>query len=508
MGKERRPQKYSIPVIISTLSSILVISFAFILFLLAKGYRVNLTDQTISKTGAISVKTYPTNALLYIDNKEMGRTPESRVLETGRHSIRIEKEGFHYWEKEINIPEDKTTIITPWLILEENKKFTVWNSQKEAINFWVNENEDIALILLKEPGEKYSLWKYKIERTMWEILNNPMKIWESSDSNITLLLSPDGNYALLTTLTESGNASFLVNTSTTFTPATNNKIELTGLEKSNIQWASDNKHILFDSVTSLLSYNITDRLMYTIFAKENTSTNNIWTTTSDGFLYFVSENSQPNETVYNYSIETVSLDGVKGEPILKNIYMQRDEKYIEYYRTQKNLFIPFTNSPENTQTVGTINAIQINKQAKGILLSSTVASYWYSISDSKYLTISHYPSKLLNFGGDGKRLMLETKEDLCVFTFDKESLDHTEQIGLKIVPNIKTEDKPRWISNSKHFSFVKDGVINISESDGENSVKTLSIDNINFFTIKKSRDNILTFEKDEQGFFNINEYRL
>lgn len=508
MGKERKPQKYSIPVIISTLSSILVVSFAFILFLLAKGYRVNLTDQTISKTGAISVKTYPTNALLYIDNKEMGRTPESRVLETGNHSIRIEKEGYHFWEKDITIPEDKTTIITPWLILEENKKFTVWNSQKEAINFWVNENEDIALILLKEPEGRYSLWKYKIERSMWEILNNPMKIWESTDPNITLLLSPDGNYALLTTLTESGKASFLVNTSTSFTPAINNKIELTGLEESSIQWASDNKHLLFDSATSLLSYNITDRLMYTIFTKENTTSNYIWTTTNDGFLYLISENSQPEDTTYNYSIETVSLDGVKGEPILKNIYMQKDEKYIEYYRTQKNLFIPFTNSPENTQTVGTINEIQVNKQAKGILLTSTVASYWYSISDSKYLAISHHPSKLLNFGGDGKRLLLKTKEDLYVFTFDKESLDHTEEIGLKLVPNIKIEDKPKWISNSKHFSFVKDGVINISESDGENSVKTLSIDNINFFTIKKSRDNILTFEKDEQGFFNINEYRL
>lgn len=508
MGKERKPQKYSIPVIISTLSSILVISFAFILFLLAKGYRVNLTDQTISKTGAISVKTYPTNALLYIDNKEIGRTPESKVIETGKHSIKIEKEGYNSWEKEIAIPEDKTTIITPWLILKDNKKFTVWNSQKEAVNFWINENEDIALILLKEPGERFSLWKYKIERTMWEILNNPMKIWESTDSEITLLLSPDGNYALLNTLTESGKASFLVNTSTTFNPATNNKIEITNNEGSNILWASDNKHILFDTPTSLLSYNITDRLMYTIFTKNITTTNIIWTTTNDGFLYYVSENSQPVSTVYNYTIETVSLDGVKGVPILKNISMQKDEKYIEYYRTQKNLFLPFTNSPENTQTVGTIDTIKVNKQAKGILLSTSVASYWYSIADSKYLAISYYPSKFLNFGGDGKRLMLETKEDLCVFTFDKESLDHTEQIGLKIVLDIKIEDKPKWISNSKHLSFVKDGVINISESDGENRVKTLPLDKINFFTIKKSRDNIITFEKDEQGFFNINEYRL
>ena len=120
------------------------------------------------------------------------------------------------------------------------------------------------LVLLKESNEKYSLWKYKIESSLWEILNNPMKIWETSDSTFSLIQSPNGEYALLTTKTENGNFSYLMNTSTSFVPSLNNQIDLSKVEGFNISWAEDNKHILFESPTSLFSYNITDRLMYTL----------------------------------------------------------------------------------------------------------------------------------------------------------------------------------------------------------------------------------------------------
>ena len=56
MTKEKKPKKYSTPVVIPILSSILVFLFAIILFLLAKGYRINLTDQKITQNGALTVR--------------------------------------------------------------------------------------------------------------------------------------------------------------------------------------------------------------------------------------------------------------------------------------------------------------------------------------------------------------------------------------------------------------------------------------------------------------------
>ena len=164
MTKEKKPKKYSTPVVIPILSSILVFLFAIILFLLAKGYRINLTDQKITQNGALTVRSYPSNATIYIDNENLGQTPKSKVLEVGLHNIKIEKEGYHLWEKTIDIPEEKTTILTPWLILSENKKYTVWNPQKEVVKYWINKNDDVVLVLLKESNEKYSLWKYKIRK--------------------------------------------------------------------------------------------------------------------------------------------------------------------------------------------------------------------------------------------------------------------------------------------------------------------------------------------------------
>lgn len=512
MVKEKKPQKYSTPAVIPTLFSILVFSFAFILFLLAKGYRVNLTDQKITKTGALTVKTYPSNATIYIDDENLGKTPKSKVLEYGVHDVKIEKEGYHLWNKIINIPEETTTILTPWLLLSDNKKYTIWNPQKEFVNYWVNKNNDVVLVLLKENAEKYSLWKYKIESSLWEILNNPMKIWETSDSTLSLMQSPNGEYALLTTKTESGNSSYLMNTSTAFVPSINNKIDLSKLEGFTISWAQDNKHILFESPTQLLSYNITDRLMYTLLTNEinnqSDQSKKIWTTTEDGYLYYLKDNSIDDSSVYSYSIEGISLDGVNEDSLLKTVYLQKDEKYIEYYRAQTNPFVPFTNSPENTQTVGKIDYIYINKQAKGIFLSTTVASYWYSIPDAKYLAISHFPSILLSTSTDNRRLLIGSKENTSVFTFEKETLDPTEEIGLINIPGLKSEHFPRWVKNSKHLSYIKDNYITISEMDGDNTVKTIPTDKMLYYTIKYSRENIVTLEKDEQGFFNINEYRL
>lgn len=512
MTKEKKPKKYSTPVVIPILSSILVFLFAIILFLLAKGYRINLTDQKITQNGALTVRSYPSNATIYIDNENLGQTPKSKVLEVGLHNIKIEKEGYHLWEKTIDIPEEKTTILTPWLILSENKKYTVWNPQKEVVKYWINKNDDVVLVLLKESNEKYSLWKYKIESSLWEILNNPMKIWETSDSTFSLIQSPNGEYALLTTKTENGNFSYLMNTSTSFVPSLNNQIDLSKVEGFNITWAEDNKHILFESPTSLFSYNITDRLMYTLL-NSNTNTpdelsNKVWTTTGDGYLYYLSDNTDSNSSVYSYSIESISLDGVKEESLLKTIFMQKDEKYIEYYRTQTNSFIPFTNSPESTQTVGEINAIYVHKPAKGIFLSTTVASYWYSIPDAKYLAISHYPTILLSPSMDNKRLLIESMGNISVFTFEKEALDPTEEIGLMTIPELKSENLPKWVKNSEHISYIKEGSITISEIDGDNIVETIPIDKILYYTLKYSRENIVTLEKDEQGLFNINEYRL
>ena len=104
--------------------------------------------------------------------------------------------------------------------------------------------------------------------------------------------------------------------------------------------------------------------------------------------------------------------------------------------------------------------------------------------------------------------MFESNQDIYTFTFFNETLNPLEEAGTKIIKDIKEENKPRWIGRSKHISYVKDGSIYISESDGENAIKILPIDNVNFFTVKSSRDNIVTFEKDTEGKFNINEYRL
>ena len=93
------------------------------------GWRVN-SDLSVEQNGIVSVHTKPTNAKVYFDNnKEFLTSNTSKMLSGGKHTVRIEKEGYTSWEKEINI-------IPGWLVrLEYPRLFKLNRESKEIKNF-------------------------------------------------------------------------------------------------------------------------------------------------------------------------------------------------------------------------------------------------------------------------------------------------------------------------------------------------------------------------------------
>lgn len=79
----------------------------------ASGYRYSLLTHTITKIGAVYVKSYPSGADVRIDGIDTRKRTPARVLNVipGNHRITVSREGFAQWEKTLDIQPGETSFI-------------------------------------------------------------------------------------------------------------------------------------------------------------------------------------------------------------------------------------------------------------------------------------------------------------------------------------------------------------------------------------------------------------
>jgi len=109
MAKKRR---FFLRVLKIVLACLFLIIAPLIIFW-ARGYWWNPQTGTLQKTGTLMIKSTPSEDLkIYLNDQlqEKNRTPLKLTnLEPGNYKVRIEKEGYWPWEKEVTIKEEKIT---------------------------------------------------------------------------------------------------------------------------------------------------------------------------------------------------------------------------------------------------------------------------------------------------------------------------------------------------------------------------------------------------------------
>jgi len=93
---------------------LILASAAIVLY--AQGYRLDLSKRVVKKTGMILVKSIPEGAKVYLDGKLITATnsPISN-LKLGNYHLKIEKEGYASWEKDVPVKEGLVTNLTALL---------------------------------------------------------------------------------------------------------------------------------------------------------------------------------------------------------------------------------------------------------------------------------------------------------------------------------------------------------------------------------------------------------
>ena len=102
MDKERKKKMQTIKVIITEILMVVaIIAIVIVLTFLAMGYNVN-KDGEVGQSGLLQIKSIPTGATVEIDGETMfAKTNMSRMLSSGSHKVKLSRDGYDTWSKEL-----------------------------------------------------------------------------------------------------------------------------------------------------------------------------------------------------------------------------------------------------------------------------------------------------------------------------------------------------------------------------------------------------------------------
>jgi len=147
----------------------LFLIFGPILIFYSLGYRIDFEKKKITKTGGIFIKALPKEVEVSIDGKLKKKTDPlfgSLLIENllpKKYKVKVEKEEYFPWEKELNVEEEKVTEVKNLILFPKNLSF--YQILDGIDQFWILPNER-ELVLKEKEGEKWVLKSYSLEKKL------------------------------------------------------------------------------------------------------------------------------------------------------------------------------------------------------------------------------------------------------------------------------------------------------------------------------------------------------
>lgn len=102
--------------------AVLFVTVTALALFFAYGYRLDVDNQTLKKTSIIDIVRKPVGADVFLDGKLVAdELPEQlKDILPGVHELEVSKEGFHTWQREVEVREDFVTIVRDVLLVPLN----------------------------------------------------------------------------------------------------------------------------------------------------------------------------------------------------------------------------------------------------------------------------------------------------------------------------------------------------------------------------------------------------
>jgi hypothetical protein len=123
----------------------------------ARGYRPNLKNGSIEATGIVSIKSTPNGATVYVDGKDKGTTNiDLPDLSPGVYHIKVVKEGFSSWERDVEVKKENLNLIEAVLFpTAPSLRALTYTGIKNPV---VSPKKDKIVFSLIDPEDKAGIW--------------------------------------------------------------------------------------------------------------------------------------------------------------------------------------------------------------------------------------------------------------------------------------------------------------------------------------------------------------
>lgn len=168
------------------LVGLLMASIAISVLFFAEGYRLNLKNLRVIKTGVVFFSSEPKAATVYLDGKKLDKTtPYAQNLKPGTYSASIESSGYVTWSSSFKIESGLVTEFDPIILFKQNPEISNLSDQRkiDLLNYPVD--------YLAVNNDKNTLTE-----NGYEIWQNNTLVTRFSDPVNSVLWYPDMNHIL------------------------------------------------------------------------------------------------------------------------------------------------------------------------------------------------------------------------------------------------------------------------------------------------------------------------
>jgi hypothetical protein len=352
------------------LVAILILGSTTLLYLFLAGWRPDFTFSTtetptfdVKQTGMISAKSNPQGANVYLDGKLLTATNNTLSgIQPGKHNLRIVRNGYVDWEKEIEVFPELVTDITAVLITQTPRIEPLTNTGAKTPTLSYSQ-ERIAFF--SKDTESPGVWVQDLSGSTLNIFRNSAKNILKDNNFVTysngnaLTWSPEEDELLI----ELDNSKFYL-----LDINTNNVTPVTKPNELKNTWKNrlDQKRLDFISQLNLPVE------IVKIASEENT----LWSPDNKKFLYRIEDGERYIYKIYN--MEKPLPVGEQVETTVFEYSKTSEQPKISWYSDSFHLIL--TEFYQEEEKKGKISIIRIDGTNKIEIYNNTL------YSDSVYST--------------------------------------------------------------------------------------------------------------------------
>lgn len=421
----------------------LVLTAGLVIFA-ANGYYFDFKEKKIKKHGMIVVRSIPKNVNVFLDNNfKKNKTPINISTLPGSYNLKIEKDGYVTWQKQISVDSGLATWVDYIFLIPKDKKITPITTEGIK-SFQISHDESrVAFVDLKNNiwtanlnnNEQKKIYSSEIYEKEIEILD-----WSSNDKNLLIKTTEENNknYKLIK---ENETALF------------NNMPEM---EKIEFAENSDERFL-----------GLSGSRLYAIGGQENPIIEEGVSTfaQSQNNLFFVKNNGQEND-IFKASFDLKTKDKLQTEKNQKiTLFPGKNQKLVYTTGTDNELFL----LNDNKEKIGS-NVLDVSwaKDDKKINYKTPNEIHVYTLETDD----PKEPKNRIT-------TRLSVPIDKCIWFFDSKHIIFKSEKTISLIELDGENSTPLTDSAAQLniFKTTKQGktLIFAEEKDGIKNIKTIKL---------------------------------